>query len=295
MNIFISDIFLLVTTFRFYFGFMCFYIYFKSGVYFPIKKILLLLIFLVPLEAVLINTVISPFSMPNFPSEDAYSHFNLYGYQRPYSFGGNASVSSSIFVVLLSMVSLSSFRKYAAIGVVFIFSSGTGFISLIVSFLLKRIRLLALFFVFILSLFVLFYSDIIFFVDSLGLKLNSQYVNFLIDYKLGQIYHHFDGFNQVDYFIGNLESIKTGYGGDFAWLYFLKSYGIISFCFLIFFVLSKVTKETIIPIIISLIATFHYPVIFFLPGQIILGYLLAAKYRNVSSMSNFNKGDCHLK
>ncbi|MDA0119793.1 MULTISPECIES: hypothetical protein [Vibrio] len=279
IKVLISDIVLLVTTFRFYFGFIFFYLYFKSGVSFPVKKLLLLLIFLVPLEAVLINTFISPHSMPNFPSPEAYSHFNVNGYQRPYSFGGNASVSSSIFVILLSMVYFSSIRKYAAIGVVFIFSSGSGLMSLFLLTLLRRAKLFAIFFVFIFAFIGLFHSEIINTIDSFGLKVNSQYIHFLVDYKLEQINRHFDGFNTLDYLIGSLDSIKNGYGGDFAWLYFLKAYGLLSLLFLIVFILSKATKETIIPLLIALFSTFHYPVIFFLPGQIILGYLMARRYR----------------
>lgn len=279
VNLFISDIVLLVTTFRFYFGFIFFYLYFKSGVNFPVKKILLLLIFLVPLEAFLINTFVSPHSMPNFPNPEAYSHFNTNGYQRPYSFGGNASVSSSIFVILLSMVCLSGIRKYAAIGVVFVFSSGSGLMSLILLTLLRKAKLFAIFFVFIFAFVGLFHSEIINTIDSLGLKVNSQYINYLVDYKLEQINRHFDGFSSIDYLIGSLESIRKGYGGDFAWLYFLKSYGFLSLLFLVIFILSKATKETIVPLLIALLSTFHYPVIFFLPGQIILGYLMARKHR----------------
>lgn len=254
VKLIISDAILLVTTFRFYFGFICFYLYFKTGVNFPVKKILLLLIILVPLEAVLINTIVSPYSMPNFPSHEAFSHFNMAGYQRPYSFGGNASVSSSIFVILLSMVSIQTVCKYIAIGVVFIFSSGSGLMSLILLFFLRRIKLLVMFLMFIITIacvFHLFYSEIVHIIDSLGFKkINSQYIAYLFNYKLEQISLNFNGFSTMDYLIGSLYSVKNGYGGDFGWLFFIKAYGFISFLFLVIFILSKATRETIIPLTI---------------------------------------------
>lgn len=279
VNLFFFDAALVLSTFRFYFGFICFYIYFKSGKDFPVKNIFILLLILVPLEAFLINTLISPHSMPNFPNADALSHFNPGGYQRPYSFGGNSSVSSSILVVLLSMVSISSLSRYIAIGNVFIFSSGSGLISLFLLFLANRMKLIAMSFIVIFVVVVVYHAAIIDFVDALGGKVNSKYILFLIDFKFIQVTNNFKDFTFVDYLFGSLTSIRDGYGGDFGWLYFVLGYGFFSFFVLVFFITSKATKETIIPITISILATFHYPVIFFLPGQIVLGYLMAQKYR----------------
>ena len=272
---------LVLTRFRFYFGFFVFYIFFKSGEGFPFRRFLLLLLIIIPIEAFLINTFISPYDMPNFPNEEATSHFNLGGYQRPYSFGGNSSVSSSLLVILLSLVTMSTFRNYLAVICVFIFSSGTGFIVLLVSILLKRIKIIIIGSFSILLLVVLFHSDIISFIDGLGLKLNSDYILVIIDFKINQINVFFDGFSTFDYLFGNLDSLEEGYGGDFGWMYFVSGYGIISFMILNLFILSKVTKGTFIPILLSILATFHYPVIFFLPGQIILGYLMAQKYLTI--------------
>lgn len=280
VNLLTSDIVGTVTTFRFYFGFICFYIFFKSGQHFPVKGLFLVLLILVPLEAVLINTFISPYNMPNFPSEEMTSHFNPGGYQRPYSFGANSSVSSSILVILLSMITISKFSKYAGIGCVFIFSSGSGLMSLILLGFLKRIKIIAIFSIFILILLATFNTQIIEFIDAHGsYKVSSTYILFLVEFKIKQIVEHFHGFTFIHYLFGNVDSIKDGYGGDFGWLFFVLGYGFISFLFFVSFVLSKATKSTLIPILIALFATFHYPVIFFLPGQIVLGYLMTKKYR----------------
>ncbi|TMS92554.1 hypothetical protein CWB58_13625 [Pseudoalteromonas sp. S201] len=279
VNILISDIAGTLTTFRFYFGFICFYLYFKSGAVFPAKGLFLALIILIPIEAFLINSLISPYNMPNFPDKEMTSHFNPGGYQRPYSFGGNSSVSSSILVILLSMLTISKITKYAGIVCVFIFSSGSGLMSLMLLSFLKRIKIIAISSIFIIFFLVFFSGQILEVVDSLGLKVNSKYMLFLVDFKLKQLSEHFYGFTFIHYLFGNIDSIKDGYGGDFGWLFFVLGYGFVSFFLLTTFILSKATKSTLIPILIALFATFHYPVIFFLPGQILLGYLMARKYR----------------
>tara|TARA_B100001059_G_scaffold209781_1_gene222958 strand:- start:5071 stop:6072 length:1002 start_codon:yes stop_codon:yes gene_type:complete len=283
INLLFFESFLVISTFRFYFGFFVFYAFFKSGGGFPIRTVLLLLLIIIPIETFMINTFVSPYDMPNFPSEEMSSHFNPGGYQRPYSFGGNASVSSSIFVILLSMVSISSIRKYIAVVCVFVFSSGSGIISLFLLFLLKRIRVFLYLLGFISIIIFAFHTSIVNYIDSLGLKVNSRYILFLVEFKLDQVTDHFNGFSQFNYAFGNLETLKEGYGGDFGWLFFVLGFGYIPFIILNVFILSKATKNTIIPIIIAIVSTFHYPVIFFLPGQIILGYLLSQKYKS----SNF--------
>lgn len=281
VNFVFSDFVGTLTTFRFYFGFICFYLYFKSGRNFPVNSIFIFLIIIIPAEALLINTIVSPYNMPNFPSEEMTSHFNPGGYQRPYSFGANSSVSSSILVVMLSMIAISNVKKYAVLVCVSIFSSGSGMISLILLLLLKRKKL---FFILLFSLFILaliFSADIFFILDGyISYKISLTYIFFLFEFKLGQISNFFNGFMFYQYLFGNVDFIKDGYGGDFGWLYFILGYGYVSFFLLVCFVLSKVNKRNFIPILIALISTFHYPVIFFLPGQILLGYLMSMKKQN---------------
>ncbi|NQX96593.1 MAG: hypothetical protein HRT73_01775 [Flavobacteriales bacterium] len=282
-NLLFSDMVLATSTIRFYFGFFCFYVYFKSGAEFPVKKIIFFLLLAIPLEALLINTIISAVNMPNFPSENAVSHFNVGGYQRPYSFAGNSAVGSSILVVMLSMSPVSNVVMSLVMGCVFIFSSGSGFFSLILMSLLKKIKLTIIFSGIIFLFLIVFHSNIIEFIDSLGLKLNSKYILFLIDFKMEQISSLFYGFSWFELMFGRLDSLLvSGYGGDFGWLYFILGYGFFSFLFILIFILSKATKKNVIPIIIILVSTFHYPVMFFLPGQILLGYLMAQKYRTSS-------------
>lgn len=275
-----NDPVLIGSLFRFYFGFFCFYLFFKSGSEFKFKSILLILIIIVPLEAIMINTVILPQSMPNFPSEDAYSHFNSDGYQRPYSFAGNAAVASGLMVAMLGFLQLPNLFFILTVSCILIFSSGSGLIGLLLLFFLKNIKYLVISLVLFLLLVIVFQSNTIQFLNSLGLKLNSEYVNYLIDFKLDQISDFFEGFTVVNYAFGKADALASGYGGDFAWLYFIIANGLTSFFVVLFFILCKITRETSLSIIIMLLLNLHYPVMFYLPGQILMGYLMSKKYRD---------------
>ncbi|AQS38837.1 hypothetical protein Sps_03719 [Shewanella psychrophila] len=280
VNILIGDPVLSITTFRFYFGFIVFYLFFKVEGELPVKAIMLFLLMIIPMEAILINTILPAQMLPNFPDASAHSHFNIGGYQRPYSFGGNASVASSLLVVLMSMYVLSRIQKSAFIGCMLLFASGSGFFSLLTYFFLRLFKFFVLLLPLVIILIGAFHQEVLGIIDSLGLKFNSGYVEILIEFKRQQFMSHFTGFTIVDYIFGNIDSLAEGYGGDFAWLYFVLGYGLLSFCILIGYILSKITRSTAIPIIVILVATFHYPVIFFLPGQILLGYLMSRKSVN---------------
>ena len=87
----------------FFWGWVIFYLIFKNqGINkIKIEKILILLCLLTLSEAVLINTLVQPFDLPNYPNfEDGKTEWVSVGlYQRPYSFGASASVGSSLLVV----------------------------------------------------------------------------------------------------------------------------------------------------------------------------------------------------
>ncbi len=91
----------------------------------------------------------------------------------------------------------------------------------------------------------------------------------------------FNGYNLIDYLLGNLRKQESGgYGGDFGWLYFVLSYGFLSLLFLVAFILTKLNRHNAIALTVLLLSTFHYPVIFFLPGQIILAYVMTVGKQN---------------
>lgn len=79
--LFFFDSILTLSATRFYF---VFYVVFKSSAFRFSDAHFMILCALIIIEAVLINTIIEPRIMPNFPDASVYSHFNLGGYQRPY-------------------------------------------------------------------------------------------------------------------------------------------------------------------------------------------------------------------
>ncbi|MGB5144048.1 MAG: hypothetical protein WBO22_11265 [Shewanella indica] len=120
------DNILTLSAIRFYFGFLVFYVVFKYSTFRFSDAHFRILCVLITLEAVLINTIIDPQIMPNFPDASAYSHFNPVGYQRPYSFSGNASVTSLLMVVLFSLLRFRIGNLIALSFCIALLSSGVG-------------------------------------------------------------------------------------------------------------------------------------------------------------------------
>lgn len=275
-----EDTFLTLSTFRFYFGFLVFYLVFKSGVEFPIQKIFIFLLVIIPIEALLINTVISAKIMPNFPDAAASSHFVFSGYQRPYSFGGNASVSSVLLVVLYSILPNKTLLLRLGFFVsLALFASGLGAIAFCLLVLFRQLKIFAIAAAIFLPIILVFWQAVSSILNAVSYKLSVNYITYLIGYKWQQISGMFEGFSLVNYLFGNLQVLDSGYGGDFGWLYFSLGYGFFSIMLFVCFLLAKSNKQTIIPVSICLITSFHYPTAFFLSGQIVVGYLLAYPYK----------------
>ena len=270
------ELFNLLYTFRFYFGFVIFYLYFKSDNNFDFSKVFIIFLFFIPIEALLINTIISPKVMPNFPSEEAFSHFSLTGYQRPYSFAGNASISSCIVIAIAAFLFPKN-RKYNAllIFITAVFSSGTGWLAYFLFRVWNRIKILFFIFSIFSILSVLYYNELINLMGMLSSKISAEYITLILEYKLLQFSSLLNDFTYFDMIAGNLVKLNYNYGGDFGWLYFSLVFGFLSFIIMSIYIFSKINRHTIIPVTILFVFTFHYPVIFFIPGQIFLGFLLS--------------------
>lgn len=93
--------------FRYYFGFIFFYIFFKTvNVKLNFNILLLIISSCIVIEALLVNTILPPSLLPNYPTSTRGESFSfetqIFGfYQRPYSIGGNASVTGTLVVILL--------------------------------------------------------------------------------------------------------------------------------------------------------------------------------------------------
>ena len=259
--------------FRFFWGFILFYLLFKSGIQIQIDKLLIFLSVLTIIEAVLINTVISAQLLPNFPSMEAASHFAPAGdYQRPYSFGGSASVTSVILVAFLAVSRLGWRGKSLVISAISACMSGSGFIAVIIYFLARTPRIGYL--LIVPAIIGVVYSADIY-------KISPDYLFYLLDFKIGQIT---DNYSSAFLFLGEpLQASEGSAGGDFAALTFLQYNGLVGlFLFFTFFVLN-INKLNWLPILILLVGALHYGVIFFFPGQLALGYILNIKPKPVGA------------
>ena len=282
------DPFLTVSALRFYFGFIVFYIVFKYSDFRFNDTHFLFVCVLILFEAVLINTIIAPQMMPNFPDESMYSHFNVGGYQRPYSFSGNASVTSVLMVVLFSLLRFKLLNFLLLFVCIVLLASGVG----VLSFLALFLRILVSkkpYFSFFSFVFLFFLSGLLFLTKQnfpidfgfFSSKVSNGYFFFLVDFKLDQLKNIFSSFSFLDFLIGDINNYKNvGMGGDFGWAYFYSGFGLFGFGIVMTFLLSKVSKSNLFPIFLMVFFSLHYPAMFFLPGQVVLGYVLNYKHTN---------------
>ena len=234
---------------------------------------------------------------PHFASEG-------FPYQRPYSFASMANVTGPLLVGIFSLIrNVKRIHTLILIGVILIIMSGTGFIALSILLIFRREIYLLLFCAVVFAIINFLVSDLPlinifknkFSIDSIIMlikvkfyQLSSFYLDpndfyqFVGDFTkdntgVSGISKLFSEFNIINHFFGGLLIISdqgSGYGGDFGWLWLYLSYGFISLLVFILFVISKLNKRNFIPAMILLISTFHYPVIFYLTGQIVFAYIL---------------------
>lgn len=284
-GVFFFDAILTLSAVRFYFGFLVFYVVFKYSAFRFSDAHFRFLCALIIIEAVLINTIIDPHVMPNFPDASAFSHFNPGGYQRPYSFSGNASVTSLLMIVLFSLLRFRIGNLIALSFCIALLSSGVGIFSYFLLLLYVFSRLFSTFSLLALSLSLVLVTYLIFsggfFIKDLAFlssKVSNEYIQFLFDFKIEQIRDIYYGFTSIDFLIGNIDNYKrVDLGGDFGWVYFISGFGFIGLIFIFLFLFFKINKNNYYPLIMMVIFTLHYPAMFFLPGQVVLGYVLNQK------------------
>lgn len=271
---------------RFWWGWLLFYYIFKDrsiSLHFIVNA-LVVLSFIVLLETVLINTIIDPWLLPNYPENDGtVNNYNsVLSYQRPYAFGGNPTVGSSLIVALIAISRVRGWKLWLSIFVTFIFVSGTGIFALGLLLLIRYrgfiIKTIIPGFLIIVSFYYLLpelFNVVIF---ELGRKVGFEYVNFLFWIKLDQIYQGLAALNNFELFFGERDG---GRGGDFGALLFILSNGLLGALALLLITFSRMNKENALPLFLLLLTSLHYPVMFFVPGQMVFGLLLGMKYKNI--------------
>ncbi len=262
---------------RFFFGFFFFYLYFrKIGEDININALLIVLMLMVVVEAIAVNFFISPQSLPNYIVLDEFggnSHIASSGfYQRVYSFGANASVSSVLLVAVLSISSVRMTTKVLFIIPQLLISSGSGILVYVIWLYSKtknKLTLIVLTLCF-LTLTPFLYESMI--VD----KFSFEYFEVLANLKINEIEAVLDQRGLLSVLIGSVD-IKD-VGGDFALFSFYRNYGIAGSLILFFLIVSKINSRNFIGIVVIVVTTLHYHVLFSVPGQFIAGYLLAMSY-----------------
>ncbi len=275
-SVFYSGIVESLVVFRFHWGFLFFYLFFRNKTHlYGFRNLLVVLVLLTIIEGILVNSVISAVSLPNYPSADAFTHFSDV-WQRAYSFGGNASVTGVLLVSILSIIQPTLMIGFGVFVAMIFVGSGSGGFAYIAYIAYRFVnsslkRVLQLIVVIIFSAFLVYLLREF----QLFSKLSFEYVSFLIELKQSQIDQHVSKMNNFELLMGTSKS--SNLGGDFLWLTFFVSQGALGVILMAFFALGRINRINAFGIFIIFIMTLHYFVLFSLPGQFIAGYLFAMK------------------
>jgi hypothetical protein len=291
---------------KYSFGFLLFFFYFKQEWFSHNKKIevwLRLLIIFVIIEALLINTVMSPKDFLHFPNEHLKFMLNHEGYLRPYSIGGNATITGALIVTLLSLMNLElgktphkvnkNIMYFFTLLSIILVSSGTVFLALAIYLVFHWTRIG----ITVVLLFVLFLQSSYFEYFPILEKISFEYVGSIVVHMYSQIEGYFliYDYSFKGIIFGNSgESLLLG--GDIAifnYIYYTGFFGILIYLSVIF---SGTNRANIIPIILLLFGSMHYGTIFSTPGQIVFAFMISNlqktiksnKILNVKTNNNFN-------
>lgn len=297
-----TDLFASLVLLRYYFGFYIFYIFFNNiNIQFKIDKLLTIICIIVIAEAILINTIISPEWLPNYPkggSGELLFETKILGfYQRPYSIGTNSTITSTLIMVLMFYIFATSKNiKYEnsnllywlGIFTVIILASGTGYMLLLLFYIIKVGPFKNLVSA-IISFTILMIVYVLIFVVDIGSfngleKISATYLEFLYNLKIFQIERVIADLYSVDFqiIIGKAfeSSRELIIWSDFAWCDLFLCTGYIGIGVTILIYLLKTNKYNFIPILIFSIGAIHYGACYSLPGQLLLGYFFSTKFKN---------------
>ena len=281
----------LIQDIRYFWGFILFYIFFLSEhLHDPAAAAryrdffrTIVNIFIVLLFVELITSNLFYYQWPN-REHDFFGEISAGTIARAYGFGGNATVTSVLIISLTAVLYQSYIRDILALGMS---TSGTGWILLLAKFILRRRRLTTLAFTFPLVAFVLSFStDIANTINYPPLdKLSINYFIYIWEFKLNQINSTISQIDLQSFCVGQSLRNSNLRTGDFQALVFFLFNGLIGTILFFIFVLTC-TSKNYISVILLLVGTIHYQVIFSLPGQIIFAWILSlAKLDNLKSVA----------
>lgn len=283
----ISNFSIWFTTAKFYMGWGVVTLFLHySKISINVNRLILLFCYEIILEFVLINTVIPQSVLPNYPN---LGYEIMTGsFKRVYSVGCNATTSATILVMLLGyreairksgvlicskhgnwLVELLSF------GAIVCFGSGTGFV-LYLLYLLYRFNLLKMKYVLILVAVLIgiymAFSYITIKDGSIFQRLSGEYLVYLWELKEWQISDLISEHKVKNIYLGADFKYEEDslIWGDFAYLEYYISLGVIGISVLVLFVLKYINSLNCFPIIVGIVGAFHYGGICTFPGQLVL-------------------------
>lgn len=285
--------------FRYFFGWIIIYMFLHyTRARININRLIFLYSIAVIVEAVLINTIFSASIMPNYPDlelvQSHQTHFMGF-YQRVYSVGCNATVSSTIMCLLLAYREALNKNGYnwsdwkidvlAGISIV-LFASGTGFCLYIIYLLYKhnllkwRNILLA---VFVLFLLIIISTSFVEGTDSIFSRFSYIYMQFLWDFKIEQIMDAIYLLRFDSFLLGcAYDGIPLQLWGDFAIRDFFISWGFWGLIIFLVFILKYINKINVFVLLLSVIGLFHYGGVFSFPGQLCFAYAMSLNRHSIA-------------
>lgn len=288
LNSYRSSIVVSLYYIRLFWGVFFFYLYFSNNIQKKktIKNVIYLASIITIAEYIVIH--IFPnliFILPNYLTDTTfYSWYSQTGYlSGVLSFGGNRTVTGVILLAFHVYSIQNNLNTKLITFIAMILSvSTTAYVLFILYFSIRKLNMFTL---------IVFVS-----IGYLLLKsLNSLYYRFSLDYliflftefKYDQIKKAMELLNvdNMTLLFGNInvkiESEEiAGFGlhfGDFLILDYFTIFGWVGLLFFLYFYFKNLNTLNWIPLLLIFIGTFHYHVIFSLPGQIITGYLLSLK------------------
>lgn len=268
---------LLIQATRFHWGFVAFLFFFRSKEDINIDNVLRFVCIVTIVDVVLANFIIAPKYLPNYARAFNIDHpthvTKFFGfYQRPFSFGGSPTISSSILVILFSMREDKDDIKLSALALfsILLCMSGTGFMTLMAYFAFRNPKW-AVLGLGSLLIFTLMYG-FIGHGSNYG-KISPAYIRLMFFLKLEYIKEIFVDISVSDIFFGIPSQVGT-YGGDFSTFNFFVVQGLFGFVIFLAYAIFNMNRRNFLPILLFHFSTLHYATTSFFPGQILYAYVL---------------------
>ncbi|MBC8052948.1 MAG: hypothetical protein H7Y13_07775 [Sphingobacteriaceae bacterium] len=272
---------------RLYWGFLAFYFFFRIWKLKNAEFIFMFCAYLTLTEFIAIRIYPNLTNiLPNYDGtfEDNFIASGFFG--GVHSFGGNRTVTGvlmlSIYVYFDTNREIFSKRNRYIAGLASLLAfSTTAWLIFIVYLLSKHVR--SLIFPIVLALM----AGVIIYVSTFWSRLTWEYISAVYEFKADEIAKNMSHLyaDRLSLFFGTsyVESESNevkGYGmlvGDFSYLDFYLRNGVVGVIIFIMISLANINRYNLPILVVLIIGTFHYHVIFSFPGQIIFAYFLTIR------------------